>query len=130
MAIDLGLGSQRFNAGLRAVSICENQAVVTAWSNDVGFDDVFGAQIRLLGKANDVLILISASGNSPSILRAYEAGSEVGLDVITLTGFDGGRLRSLSTLGVHVETQMGDYGPVEDAHLAVNHWLAELLRQP
>ena len=129
MAVDLGLGSERFNVGLRTVSLCDNQAVLTAWSNDVGFEDVFAAQIKLLASPRDVVILISASGNSPNVLKAAAIAIECHLDLVTFTGFDGGLLRSMSELGVHAETARGDYGPAEDAHLAVNHWIADSLRR-
>ena len=129
MATDLGVGSHKGGVGLRAICLSDNASVLTATANDVSFNRVFAEQIELLANAGDVVILISASGNSPNILDAVESAQKVGASVIALTGFDGGRLRELAANCVHVPTAKGDYGPVEDVHLMINHMLTEMIRQ-
>jgi len=129
MATDLGVGSHRQGVGLRVVCISDNSSVITATANDISFQRVFAEQIELLATAGDVVILISASGNSPNIVEACESAVEMGVSVIALTGFDGGRLRALAHHCVHVPTLAGDYGPVEDIHLMINHMLTEMLRE-
>lgn len=129
MATDLGVGSHKKGLGLKAVCISDNSSVLTATANDLSFERVFAEQIELLAESGDVVVLISASGNSPNILRARESAENVGATVIALTGFDGGSLRELVPICLHVPTAKGDYGPVEDVHLMINHMLTEILRE-
>ncbi len=128
MATDLGVGSQRLGVGLRVICLVDNSAVLTATSNDVGFEDVYAAQVRLLGQPGDILVAISASGNSPNLLKVAVEAKEQGLSVVALTGFAGGELAGLADTSIHVPTAHGDYGPAEDAHLVINHMVTELLR--
>lgn len=128
MATDLGVGLAKYDAGVRAISLVDNVSVVTATANDVTFEDVFAAQLRLLGNRDDVLIAISASGNSPNILCAVEAARALKMTVVALSGFDGGALATSADISIQVVTAIGDYGPVEDAHLAINHMVTELIR--
>jgi len=129
MATDLGVGSQRVGVGVRAVSLSDNSGATTATGNDLSFEDIFATQIRLLGREGDVLIAISASGRSPNLIRASLEAKKQGMRVAALTGFSGGQLKEVADISIHVETDDGDYGPAEDAHLVVNHMVTELLRQ-
>ena len=128
MAVDLGVGSQRFGAGIRIMSLGDNVAAVTATGNDVAFDRIFAAQVQLLGSDGDVFIAISASGNSPNVLEAVRLASARGMVVVGLTGFSGGHLRDMADLSLHVATADGDYGVAEDAHLMISHMVTELVR--
>lgn len=128
MATDLGVGSQKVSAGVRAISLTDNSGVLTASGNDLSFDEIFSSQVELLGTVGDVLVVISASGNSANLLAAVECARERSMTVVGLTGFKGGRLAELSDISIHVETAVGDYGPAEDAHLAINHLVTERLR--
>ena len=78
--------------GLPCVALTTDTSMLTAWSNDYGFDTVFARQVRTLGAPGDVLVGISTSGNSPSILRAMDAAAERGMARISLTGRGGGTL--------------------------------------
>ncbi|MDQ6770731.1 MAG: SIS domain-containing protein [Gemmatimonadota bacterium] len=127
MANDLGFDIIRKTATempFRVHSLTDNNAVLTAISNDVGYEDVFVNQLRVHYQSGDRLVVISASGNSPNIVRAAKWVKTAGGTVLSMVGFDGGALRDLSDIVVHVPSQAGEYGPVEDAHLAVNHVLA------
>lgn len=108
----------------RVSALTENAAVTTAIANDVGFESVFVGQLRIHYRPGDRLLLISASGNSPNLLAAAEWVNERGGRIIGFLGFDGGRLRERCDVTVHVQTDKGEYGPVEDAHLILNHILA------
>lgn len=108
----------------RVFALTDNGAVVSAIANDVGFDHVFLNQLKIHYRPGDVLVLISASGNSPNLLRAAEWVRENGGTLIGFLGFDGGKLRGLCDVVVHAATLPGEYGPVEDAHLVLNHVLA------
>lgn len=128
MATDLGVGSHKVGAGIRAVSLAENAGAITATANDLYFEMVFAAQVDLLGLPGDLLVVISASGNSPNLLAAVSSAKNRSMTVVSLTGFTGGRLAEVSDINIHVATDSGDYGPAEDAHLAVNHMVTEQLR--
>jgi D-sedoheptulose 7-phosphate isomerase len=127
MANDLGFDIIRKTGTempFRVHSLTDNNAVLTAISNDVGYDDVFVNQLRVHYQSGDRLVVISASGNSPNIVRAAKWVKAAGGTVLSMVGFDGGALLDISDIVVHVPSQAGEYGPVEDAHLAVNHVLA------
>jgi D-sedoheptulose 7-phosphate isomerase len=128
-ATDIGIGSLNRANPVRSVSLCDNTAAITAIANDMDYSSIFAQQLKLLGKQGDLLIVISASGNSDNLLKAVEVASELGMESYSLTGFDGGKLKQL-TLGrnIHVETPKGAYGLVEDAHLAICHVITECIR--
>ena len=130
MATDLMFGRGLPEPGLRVIGLADNQAVITATANDVSYDEVFARQLRRLARPGDVLILVSASGNSPNVVRAAEVAREMEVTIIGLTGFDGGRLAGLSDVSVHVPSPPDAYGPVEDVHLIVNHMLVAALASP
>jgi D-sedoheptulose 7-phosphate isomerase len=128
-ATDIGIGSLNRANPVRSVSLCDNTAAITAIANDMDYSSIFAQQLELLGKQGDLLIVISASGNSDNLLKAVEVASALGMESHSLTGFNGGKLKQL-TLGrnVHVETPKGAYGLVEDAHLAICHVITECIR--
>lgn len=107
----------------RVLSLNENMSLVTALANDVGYENVFREQLVNLVAPGDVLIAISASGNSPNVLRAIEYASSRHAQTIGLLGFGGGRALELVDKAVLVGSD--DYGIVEDAHLVLNHILVE-----
>jgi len=127
MATDFGVGGPG-KSGLRAIALTDNNAVLTAIGNDHGYDAVFTRQLNLLAKSGDVLICISASGNSPNIIRAIEVARNLGVTTVGFSGFDGGQLRELVDVSIHVPSVSGEYGPVEDMHLIINHALTLWLR--
>jgi D-sedoheptulose 7-phosphate isomerase len=128
-ATDIGVGSLNRANPVRSVSLCDNTAAITAIANDMDYSSIFAQQLKLLGNKRDLLIVISASGNSDNLLKAVAVASELGMESHSLTGFDGGKLKQL-TLGrnVHIETPKGAYGLVEDAHLAICHVITECIR--
>jgi len=128
-ATDIGIGSLNRANPVRSVSLCDNTAAITAIANDMDYSSIFAQQLKLLGKQGDLLIVISASGNSDNLIKAVEVASALGMESHSLTGFDGGKLKQL-TLGrnIHVETPKGAYGLVEDAHLAICHVITECIR--
>ena len=130
MVTDLMFGRGLPEPGLRVIGLADNQAVITATANDVSYDEVFARQLRRLARPGDGLILDSASGNSPNVVRAAEVAREMEVTIIGLTGFDGGRLAGLSDVSVHVPSPPDAYGPVEDVHLIVNHMLVAALASP
>jgi D-sedoheptulose 7-phosphate isomerase len=127
-ACDLALGPRVYGGkAYKAVSLCDNNALLTAAANDLGYDAVFAEQLRTQFEAGDMVLAISASGNSPNIIRAVEYANAEGGITVGFTGFDGGQLRQIAREHVHVPTPHGDYGPVEDLHLVLNHLIASYL---
>jgi len=81
----------------------------------------------VLARRGDVLIGISASGNSPNILKAFDYAKTTGMKTLALTAFDGGKLRKISDDGIHVDTGSKEYGPAEDAHMVLDHLIGAYL---
>ncbi len=124
MQNDLGAGLLRRGIlNLNIISLVDNVAVLSAMANDVGYENIFYNQIRNRVKAEDLLIAISCSGNSPNIVKAAEYAKQCGATIVGLTGFDGGKLKVLSDIRWHVESEVGEYGVVEDMHMIFNHML-------
>ncbi len=127
MAADLakntiGPNMRRF----RIASLSDNAAIVTALANDIGYENVFSEQLTSLVRAGDVLIAVSASGNSPNVLNAMRYARSRSAEVVALLGFDGGQAAALADLAIIVPS--GDYGVVEDIHLVINHMLVDYFR--
>jgi D-sedoheptulose 7-phosphate isomerase len=80
-----------------------------------------------LYEPGDILVAISASGNSPNVVKAAEYVRQLGGLVIGLVGFDGGKLKELSDIAIVAETAKGQYGPVEDVHMILDHLAATWL---
>jgi D-sedoheptulose 7-phosphate isomerase len=116
---DVSLGSRQFEKPFRAISLCDNQAVITAIANDDGYENIFLQQLQTLSKPGDTIVCISASGNSKNLIKAIEYAKENDLYVVGLTAFDGGYLKGNCDLNIHVPTKVGEYGPAEDLHMVV-----------
>lgn len=128
-ATDLGVGSLKFGKSVKALSLNDNNAVITAVSNDLSFESVFGQQLGVLGERGDILILFSASGNSPNLIEAASRAEKLGIKVFSVTGFDGGNLKLMTeNTNIHVTSKTGEYGLVEDIHLAICHMVTECIR--
>jgi len=104
---------------LPAIALTTNQAVLTAWSNDHSFDDVFARQIEALGSKGDVAFGISTSGSSANVLKALERARERGLRTIGLTGGEGGRMAGLCD--VLLSVPLTDTARIQEVHLVTYH---------
>ena len=108
----------------RVFALTDNSSVITAISNDVGYENIFINQLKIHYRKGDKLVVISASGNSKNVVLAANWVKSMGGKVIGLLGFDGGALRKICDISILIPSAPGDYGPVEDMHLMVNHLLA------
>ena len=115
------------HGGVRAVSLADNVALLTAWANDTSFENVFAAQLESSLTAGDVVIAISGSGNSPNVLRAVETARRRGAITVGLSGFDGGALAGF--VDVSVVVPCDEQGMAEDLHMVIVHALTVALRQ-
>ena len=121
------IGRKIRGKGFRTQSINDNVSALTAISNDYGYDHVFSMQMQYNFDPGDVLIVISASGNSSNIIQAVELAKEKGGRTIALVGFDGGQLAQVCDQVIHIKSKKGEYGPVEDIHLILNHMIVSYL---
>lgn len=112
---------------VRAISLTDNLPLLSAWANDVGYDSVFLGQLRTYLRKDDVVIAISASGNSENVLRGVRYAREVGAATLALTGFGGGALAPLADLNLVVDSN--HYGVIEDVHMQVGHLICYYFRQ-
>jgi D-sedoheptulose 7-phosphate isomerase len=117
---DLAKATRSSNARhMRVVGLTDNVPWFTALANDEGYERVFSGQIENYARPGDVLIVISASGNSPNILAAMRTARFHDMEVLALLGFDGGAARALADDAVWVRTAPGKYGLVESVHSIV-----------
>ena len=127
-ANDLSVGTKQLTKPFKVMSLVDNVATLTAIGNDYGYDKVFSRQVSVYGEKGDLLVGISASGNSPNLLDAFKVGKEKGMITIAITAFDGGRLKEMSDCSLHVPTNKGEYGPAEDAHMVLDHLITNYLQ--
>ena len=120
-ANDLSIGTRSWDKPFRAISLTDNQAIVTAISNDDGYENIFVMQLQALMKKEDAVVAISASGNSKNLVKALDYANSNGVTTVGITSFDGGELDQIAKLRVHLPTNKGEYGPAEDAHMVLNH---------
>ena len=110
---------------LGALALTADTSVLTAWSNDVGYDEVFARQIEGLGRRGDVLIGLSTSGRSRNVVRAFEVARALGMRTVGLLGGDGGAAAPLADVAVTVPSP--DTQHIQEVHLVVVHLLCELI---
>ena len=111
----------------RIVSLSSKIELITAIGNDISYDEIFAYQIRSMAKPGDALITISSSGDSENIVRAALCAKEIGIPVISLTGFSGGRSAKIADVNLHASAD--NYGVIEDVHQSILHLLAQFIRQ-
>lgn len=121
----ISLKIPRFN--LRAEALGMNSAIMSGLSNDYGFEHSYSKILEKKLHEGDSVFLISASGNSPNLVRAANMAKAKGARVLSLVGFDGGELKNLSDICVHIPSKTGEYEKSEDLHLIVNHFIRTYL---
>jgi D-sedoheptulose 7-phosphate isomerase len=127
MACDLGKGTApAAGRRLRAIALTDNLALITAWANDTRYDRIFAEQLENLLEPGDVACAISASGNSPNILAALTFARQAGAITTGITGFQGGKMKSLCDVCVVVPSD--DMQIIEDLHLSISHSVFRVLR--
>jgi D-sedoheptulose 7-phosphate isomerase len=109
--------------GFPAIALTTDSSILTAWSNDYSFADVFARQIRALGKAGDVCIGISTSGRSENIIAAIGAAGEMGLVTVALIGGDGGGMKGMADIEIIVPSE--NTPRIQEAHTLILHMVTE-----
>ena len=114
--------------GLPAIALTTDSSTLTSISNDYSYDEIFSKQVRALGKSQDVLLGISTSGNSENVIRAIAAAHERGMNVVALTGCDGGRMANVFAEGdVEIRVPATRTARIQEVHLLVIHCLCDLI---
>lgn len=109
----------------RGISLCDNIGMVTAFANDVGYDEIFTGQLKAILDKDDLVIAISGSGNSSNVVKAVEYANQAGADTLAVVGYDGGTLKRIATHSVWVPCF--DMQLCEDVHLMFGHMVMKTL---
>ncbi|MCK8516279.1 phosphoheptose isomerase [Methylonatrum kenyense] len=114
--------------GLPAIALTTDSSTLTSIANDYSYADVFSKQIRALGQAGDVLLAISTSGNSGNVVAAVKAAHDRGMQVIGLTGRQGGAMAALyQEQDVEIRVPSGVTARIQEVHLLVIHCLCDMI---
>ena len=110
-----------------AIALTTDTSLLTAASNDFGFEQIFSRQIQALARGGDLLVVHSTSGNSPNVLRAAEAARAQGVRVLAFTAGNGGKLRALADHSVVVPTTRTDRA--QELHMCIEHLICEFVER-
>ena len=119
-----GIGKGK-KPGMRFHALPANSSIMTCLANDEGYDKVFSLQLKAMAHKNDLLIVLSGSGNSPNIVEALKVGKEMGMTSFALLGFSGGKCKALADHSIHCD--INDMQISEDIQLIVMHMVAQSL---
>lgn len=111
----------------KVVALTDNVPLMTAISNDNSYEDVFVEQMKGIFEKGDLLLAISASGNSPNVVKAVQYAKELEGKTIAFCGFSGGKLKEISDMPLHTQNEDKDYGPIEDLHMILDHVMVNYL---
>jgi len=114
-----GVGVHNSRGGMHVEALSANPAVITCLANDLGFDRIYSEQLRVKAQPDDVLIVLSGSGNSPNVVKAIETGNQIGMKTFAILGFSGGRCKELAQHPIHFE--LDDMQIAEDLQLIIGH---------
>jgi D-sedoheptulose 7-phosphate isomerase len=112
---------------IKIMSLNDNTPHMTAIANDISYNEIFKEQLENFIEPEDVLICISASGNSPNLVQAVEYANSVAVTTVGILGFDGGKLKDLTTENIVIENF--NYGQVEDVHLMLGHVISQYFKK-
>ena len=112
---------------IAAIALTTDTSILTSVGNDSSFDGLFERQLRALGRAGDVALAISTSGNSPNVLRAVAAARELSIKTIALAGRDGGKLANAVDIALVVDADSTQR--IQETHITIGHILCELVEE-
>ena len=112
--------------GMKAEALTSNSSVLTCLANDTAYSEIFSKQLLVKAEADDVLVVLSGSGNSPNVIRALEVGKDLGLRTVAVVGYSGGQCLELAELSIHFP--INDMQLSEDTQLIVGHMCMQWLK--
>ena len=118
--------NNKTNLNIKSISLSSNFSLISAISNDISYEDIYSFQIEKLCKKNDLIFMFSVSGNSKNLLKAAKAAKKTNSKIISLTGFNGGKLKKLSDFNFNFN--INNFGIVEDSHISIMHYLSQFIR--
>jgi len=120
--------SQSFlRPGLPAIALTTDSSILTASANDFGYGGIFERQVQALGRAGDVLIGLSTSGNSENVLRAFDYARQNGIKTVGLTGTPGGKFPSACDICIRVPAQSTQF--IQESHIMIGHIVCDLVER-
>ena len=119
---------ERERPGLPGVALTTDSSTITSIANDYSYEDIFAKQVRALGRSGDILLAISTSGNSQNINRAIQAAHERDMQVVALSGRDGGDMAQLLVAGdIEIRVPAERTARIQEVHLVIIHSLCDLI---
>ncbi len=112
---------------LNSVALTVDTSILTAIGNDYGYDDVFRRQVEGIGKAGDVLIGLSTSGNSLNVLKAFQQAAVMGITTVAFTGSGGGKMKEQADLCLAVPAGVTNH--IQEQHITCGHLICELVEK-
>ena len=119
--------AKKTGGGIDAVALSANPAVITCLGNDVGYGEIFSEQLAVSGKKDDILIVLSGSGNSQNVVSAIETAHVRKMKTVAVLGFDGGKCKQIVSLPIHFA--IDDMQIAEDLQLVVGHMVMKWLQK-
>jgi D-sedoheptulose 7-phosphate isomerase len=113
--------------GLSSISLTSNPSNLTAIANDFGFENIFSRQIEALGRTGDLLIAISTSGNSKNIINAIDCATLKGLNVVALTGRDGGKINQMDCIKLKIPSD--NVARIQEMHILIGHIISKYIEE-
>lgn len=117
--------TKKTGKGLRVQALPSNQAVLTCLANDIGYESIFSEQIAVLGDKDDILIILSGSGNSANILKAIDMANSLDIKTFAILGFNGGEAKKIAKHSLHFN--IDDMQISEDLQLISGHMIMQLM---
>jgi len=113
---------------LPAIALTADTSTLTSIANDYHYNEVFAKQIRALGQAGDILLAITTSGNSPNILNAIKAAHDRAMQVIAMTGYDGGKIPgALQENDIEIRVPAYDTQRIQETHILIIHCICDII---
>ncbi len=119
---------ERERPALPVIALTTDMLTITSIANDYHFDEVFAKQIRALGQAGDLLLVYTSSGHSANLIKAVKTAQDKAMQIIALTGKDGGRVAALLTeMDIEIRVPSQSTARVQEVHLLITHCLCDLI---
>ena len=125
IAAELSGRFKKERKALAGIALTVDTSALTAIANDYGFEEIFARQVEALGQEGDTLIAISTSGNSQNVINAIEIAKEMGLNTVTLSGKDGGKMLELGEINIVIPSQ--DTPRIQEMHIMVGHMICAII---
>jgi D-sedoheptulose 7-phosphate isomerase len=109
----------------KGICLSDNTGLITAYANDLSYDDIYSEQVKNLMKEGDLLIIVSGSGNSENVVRAIDVANDLGCETLAICGYDGGKVKKIARHSLHIKSF--DMQLCEDAHFMFGHMVMKRL---